>query len=351
MTIKFTKATKRSSWLRLCIAGPSGSGKTYTALRFARALASSIDKVFGLDSERGTMTKYVPIFGEFQHADLDTHAPLVYVDGIESAEAAGAEVVVVDSLSHAWSGRDGALEQVDNAARRSKSQNTFFAWRDVTPQHNRLVDALIGVRSHLITTLRTKTDYVIETVNGKQVPRKIGMAPIQRDGMEYEFDVFGEMDLDHNLIITKSRCPALADRVFAKPGEEVVEILKDWLRGDGEPVARKRPGVEEHARADQQAVTEQEMEGLRAELGLSVDAASLAQVPWRRGVARHEQLVAERAKQLMRASASKAELDAFSPVASSLPDAHRAELRDVYAAVLRDLRGREAPAGGEGAAS
>src|SRR5215467_9899167 len=52
-----------------------------------------------------------------------------------------------------------------------------------------------------------------------------------RDGIEYEFDVCGEMDQENTLVITKTRCPKLASGVFAKPGRELADTLKDWLRG------------------------------------------------------------------------------------------------------------------------
>lgn len=230
----FVKATKTQARLRLGIIGPAGSGKTYTALRVARALVGAEGRIALIDTEHGSASKYADLT-DFDTLSLESYHPERYIDAIHAAEAAGYDVVIIDSLSHAWSGKDGALELVDRAAARAKSSNSYVAWRDVTPLHNRLVDTILGARLHVIATMRSKTEYVLETVNGKQVPRKVGMAPIQRDGMEYEFDVTGDIDLDHKLAITKTRCAVLDGVVVDRPGEEFAETLRAWLT-DGAPM-------------------------------------------------------------------------------------------------------------------
>ena len=235
----FTKATKHEAKLRLALAGPSGFGKTYTALQLATHLGGPIAVV---DTERGSARKYADLF-TFDVLELDSFHPQGYIDAIHDAEAAGYAVLILDSLSHAWTGKDGALELVDKAAKRlattyrSGKEDSFTAWREVTPIHNALVDAMVQSRLHLIVTLRTKTEYVVETKDGRTAPRKIGLAPIQRDGLEYEFDVFADLDQDNNLIVRKTRCPALAGGVFAKAGKEVATILNTWLQGTPLPAA------------------------------------------------------------------------------------------------------------------
>jgi hypothetical protein len=232
MAFQFKKATKTQARLRLALIGPSGSGKTYTALTLAQHLG---ERVAVIDTERGSASKYADLFA-FDALELDTFSPLTYVDAIKAAEAAGYDVLVIDSLSHAWMGKEGALEQVDRVAARSKSNNSYTAWRDVTPMHTALIDAMLQTRCHLIVTMRAKTEYVLEANSkGKMEPRKVGMAPIQRDGMEYEFDVVGDMDFDNTLIVTKSRCSALTGAVIGKPGKELADALKAWLT-DGAPV-------------------------------------------------------------------------------------------------------------------
>jgi hypothetical protein len=162
------------------------------------------------------------------------YSPEVYTSAISFCEGQGYEVIIVDSLSHAWTGKGGALELVDNASKKYKG-NSYVAWREVTPMHRDLVEAMLQSKAHIIGTMRSKTEYVQEKNDrGKTVIRKVGMAPIQREGMDYEFDIVFDMDWDHNAIVSKSRCFTLADQVFHKPGDDVTKIILDWLT-EGKP--------------------------------------------------------------------------------------------------------------------
>lgn len=238
MTLQFTKATKAQAKLRLALIGPSGSGKTYSALKIAEVLG---DRVAVVDTERGSASKYADLF-TFDTLELDSFNPETYVEAIKSASDAGYDVLVIDSLSHAWMGKEGALEQVDKAATRSLSKNNFTAWREVTPMHNHMVDAIIQAPLHIIATMRAKTEYIMEPDSkGKMVPRKIGLAPIQRDGLEYEFDVVADMDLDNNLIVSKTRCPEVAGAVIKKPGKDFALTLKGWLSDGTAPKPKVNP--------------------------------------------------------------------------------------------------------------
>ncbi len=223
--MSFQKATKKQSRVRLALIGPSGSGKTYTALTLAGALGK---KTALIDTERGSASKYADLF-DFEVCDLETFSPENYIRTIVEAGQGGYDTLVIDSLSHAWMGKGGALEMVDQEAKRSKSNNTFTAWREVTPWHNRLVDTILQCPCHVIVTMRAKTEYAMETVNGKSVPRKVGLAPIQRDGMEYEFDVVADMDLDLNFIVSKTRCSALVGAIVNKPTADLGKTLLAWV--------------------------------------------------------------------------------------------------------------------------
>jgi hypothetical protein len=223
----FQKASKKSARLRMALIGVAGSGKTYTALNIAQHLGGPVALI---DTERGSASKYSDVF-DFDVLELESHSPQTYIDAIQAAEDAGYKVLIIDSLSHAWTGKEGALDQVTRATKRSQSGNTFGAWRDVTPMHNAMVDAIIGARLHIIATMRAKTEYVQEKneKTGKTSVRKVGMAPVQRDGLEYEFDVVADLDQDNNLIIGKTRCPAVAGAVFPKAGKDVAGKLAAWL--------------------------------------------------------------------------------------------------------------------------
>lgn len=235
----FQKAVRTQAKLRLALDGPSGSGKTYTALIAAKALANG-GKVAVIDTERGSASLYSDLF-EFDVAELHSFSPAEYIKLIEEAEEAGYSVIVIDSLSHAWEGEGGALDMVEDARKRQRTDNSFTAWKDVTPLHRRLVDAMLQSKAHIIATMRSKMDYVQEKdSNGKTVIRKVGLAPIQRQGMEYEFTIVGDIDLDHNLVISKSRMAGLADKVEHKPGEKFFKQIADWL-AMGEPAKEPEP--------------------------------------------------------------------------------------------------------------
>lgn len=223
----FQKAVKSSAKLRLAIAGPSGSGKTYTSLAIASHLGEQVALV---DTEHGSASKYADLFS-FDVATMSApFSPDKYIRAISEAAQAGYKVIILDSVSHAWNGNGGILSLVEEAGKRNKSGSSFAAWADVTPIQNRFIEAIVSSDIHIIATMRSKQEYVQEKDgNNKTVIRKVGMAPVQRDGFEYEFDVFLDMDADNNAIVSKTRCPDLARRVFNRPGADVAKILADWL--------------------------------------------------------------------------------------------------------------------------
>ncbi len=236
MTMSFKQATRTQARARIALVGPSGAGKTYSALRIARGLAGPDGRVAVIDTEHGSASKYAGTVTDFDVLELDEHSPDTYVKAILAAEAAGYDVVVIDSLSHAWSGRGGALELVDEAAARSKSSNSFAAWRLVTPKHNRLIDAIVGCKCHVVATMRAKTAYVLEQgKNGKTAPRKVGLEAVQRDGMEYEFDIVADIDLEHNLVVSKTRMAGIDAAVIPMPDEDFGRRVGEWL-SDGAPI-------------------------------------------------------------------------------------------------------------------
>lgn len=231
MSIEFTKATRAAVKARIAIAGPSGSGKTYTGLALAHGLG---DRIAVIDTERGRASLYVGLNGwEFDTLNPQSFSPASLTEALGAASGAGYEVVLVDSLSHYWMGVDGMLEQAD---RRAKGNNSFSGWKEVRPDERRMLDALASYPGHVIVTLRTKTEYVIEEDSrGKKVPRKVGMKPEQREGIEYEFDLVADMDLDNVLTVSKTRIPSLAKAVLPEPGAELAVTIRDWL-ADGEDV-------------------------------------------------------------------------------------------------------------------
>jgi hypothetical protein len=240
----FQRASKNHAKLRFAVCGPAGCGKTYTLLQLATELGGPIALI---DTERGSASKYADLF-EFDVLELDSFDPLNLIEIIEKAANAGYRVLCIDSLSHFWTGKNGELDKVDNAARSMQNPNSFAAWKTVTPIHNALIDKIVSAPFHVLASMRAKTEWVLERDDqtGKTAPRKVGLAPVMRDGIEYEFDVYGEMDQDNTLRITKSRCPKLTGSRFTKPGEEFANVLKQWLTGAPTPAektdSQKTPG-------------------------------------------------------------------------------------------------------------
>ena len=236
----FKKATKAAAKLRLGLIGPAGSGKTMSALRIAHGLGG---RVAVIDTERGSASLYSGECGlDFDVLELESYEAEKFIQAIGQAEAAGYDVLIIDSLSHAWAGKGGILEFVDQAAKRSGG-GSFSGWRDATPRHNQLVDAILGAKLHIICTLRSKVEHVIEQVNGRTQVRKVGLQPVQRDGLEYEFTVVADVTQDHELIITKTRAAWLKDKIIREAGEDLGKQLAAWL-SDGIPAPTKTAPAE-----------------------------------------------------------------------------------------------------------
>jgi len=177
----------------------------------------------------GTVVNGVRV-GEYLTINLEApFSAARYLEAIDVAEQNGVEFLIIDSLSHAWYGEGGLLDVQSNIAKRSG--NSYTAWREVTPQHNKLVDRVLQCPMHVAITLRTKTEYVIEdNGNGKKSPKKVGMAPVFRDGIEYEVTVFFELSQDHVASATKDRT-GVFDGQFFTINPDTGAKIRAWLEG------------------------------------------------------------------------------------------------------------------------
>jgi len=231
----FKKAVKHEAKLRMAISGPSGSGKTYSALAVAVPLAGD-KRVALVDTEHGSASKYADLF-DFDVVEFDNFHPDNFSKAIKAAIDAGYGAIILDSLSHAWNGKGGLLSLVDKFTKQSSGRDTFGAgWKKATPIQDRFVESIVGSPIHIIATIRSKQAYErTKDDRGKTVILKLGMAPIQRDGFEYEFDIFLNMDQDNNAIVSKSRCPALTGQVINKPDAQLADTLAGWLNGEQAP--------------------------------------------------------------------------------------------------------------------
>lgn len=267
----FAPATREKAKARLALMGVSGSGKTWTGLRITHGLSPRFAVI---DTERGAASKYAGINGvTFDTLQLHAYDPRNLIGALAAAANAGYEAVLVDSLSHFWSGTDGTLDQVDRAAKARYGNNTFGGWKEGTPLQNAMVDALLSYPGHVVATMRAHTEWSLQTnANGRKEPVRLGTRPEQRRGVEYEFDVVAQMDTENTLTVIKSRCPSLHALVLERPdGVQIAKTLLDWLN-DGAAGVDPATYVD---RATAKKVTFEELRQLRAE----VDSRGLQATP------------------------------------------------------------------------
>lgn len=223
----FRKAERKQAKIKIGLSAPSGAGKTYSALLMAYGMCGNWDKIAVIDTENGSAELYSNL-GEYSVCPLTPpFTPKKYIAAIHEAVDAGFEVLIIDSLSHAWSGEGGLLDMKDKATKASNSGNSFTAWRDITPEHNRLVDAILQSDIDVIVTTRAKSDYVITEDSGKKSIKKVGLAPIFRDGLEFELTVFFDLSQDHIATASKDRTGLFDGQNFV-PTIETGKQLVQW---------------------------------------------------------------------------------------------------------------------------
>ena len=215
----FVRAVRSQRKLRMVLTGPSGSGKTYSALKIATGLGGSIAVI---DTEHSSASIYSaePHNFVFDVEDLKHHHHQKYIDAIKDAK--DYDILIIDSMTHAWY---SALEMANGK---------FEGWAKVRPLERALIEAILDFPGSVIVTIRSKTEYVVSLKENKSgrmtnAPEKVGTAPIQSGGIEYEFDIAGDMDLNHIMSITKTRCSELDNTTWLQPGAEFADVLKAWL--------------------------------------------------------------------------------------------------------------------------
>lgn len=233
MVFQFQKARREKRKLRLAMFGPSGAGKTYSALRLATGLANG-GRIAVIDTEAGASTLYADKF-DFDILVLDKAGVDVMVQAIQAAARAGYDVLIVDSLSHAWA---ELLEEVDRLARAKYGGNTWSAWSEGTPKQKRLIRAILSYPGHFIATMRAKTEWTVSTDDrGKVRPVRVGLAPEQGKGIEYEFDMLMMVADSHEATIIKDRTGKFQDKVLIVD-EDFGRELRAWLEQGEEPSIR-----------------------------------------------------------------------------------------------------------------
>ena len=196
-----------------------------------------------IDTERGSGELYAHLMNYDVAPLTPPYIPERYIALIREAEQAGYDVLIIDSLSHAWTGEGGVLDMHEKAATAAKG-NSWAAWREVTPLHNALVDAMLGANLHIIATMRTKTAYEVTDSDGKKKPIKVGLAPVQRDGMEYEFTAVLDLTVDAHIATASKDRTRLFDGKHFTPAPETGETLRKWLETGIDPREESRKLLE-----------------------------------------------------------------------------------------------------------
>ena len=247
--MQILKAQRTRAKARVGISGPSGSGKTYSALLFAYGLVGDWEKICVIDSEVGSSNNYAHL-GEFNVLELSApFSPDRYIEAIKAAESAGMEAIVIDSVSHEWDGKGGCLEINDHLAQTKYKGNTWAAWSETTPRHQKFIEAIVGSKAHIIATSRSKTETTL--VDGK--PKKVGTKDIQRDGFEYEMTLMFNIDRDsHFAMAVKDRTSLFIDRDPFKLSIQTGEEFRKWLETGIDPrkAELEREQAEQKARDD-----------------------------------------------------------------------------------------------------
>jgi hypothetical protein len=219
------KAERKKSKIRIGMAGPSGSGKTYGALLLGRGLASAWDKVALIDTENsGNLYDHL---GDYMHGVLEPpFTPKRYMEAIQACEAAGMEVIVIDSMTHEWDGLGGYIEASEKLGQVKYKGNSWAAKSETKPEHQKLIYAIIQSPCHIISTVRSK----VETVMGEDKKvRKVGMKTVQEDGFEYEFTVFFDINREtHMATASKDRTQMFEGSEPFVITEETGRMIKAW---------------------------------------------------------------------------------------------------------------------------
>lgn len=235
----FQPASKDGHKARLSIQGPSGSGKTWTGLKIAAGLAEG-QRFAVIDTERGAAALYVnDIDAQFDTLPMHRYDPRHLRKALAAAAQRGYPVVMVDSLTHFWKGADGTLDQVDKFAKAKFGGNTFAGWGPGGELQDEMIEALMAYPGHVVATMRSSRKWVlVENERGQKAPVDMGMKAEQRNGIEFEFGVAAEMNVDNQLRFIKSRCPAFRGMEIDQP-DGAVDIAKpylDWLRAGAKEI-------------------------------------------------------------------------------------------------------------------
>lgn len=227
--MQLVQASRKNAKIKMALEGPSGSGKTYSALLLAYGLCYDWSKIAVIDTENHSSELYAHL-GNFKVLHVEApFSPERYIAAMEICEKAKMEVIIIDSISHEWQSSGGILE-----AHSLMTGNSYTNWSKLTPRHNAFVQHILQSRCHIIGTIRAKQDYVLSEKNGKQVPEKVGLKGITRDGMDFELTLVFDLNMKNMASASKDRTSMFINRPEFVISPETGKKILAWCN-EGEP--------------------------------------------------------------------------------------------------------------------
>jgi hypothetical protein len=250
------KAEKRRVKLKMAVQGPSGSGKTWGALALAKNMWPAA-KICVVDTENESASLYAD---QFEFDTIPLTPPFTtdrYEACVDAIVAGGYDVAIIDSITHQWDGEGGILRRKEELDQRPGS-NSYTNWSTFTPEHQHFIEVLKQAPIHIIATMRSKQDYILtQNDKGKSKPVKVGMAPVQRDGFDYEFSIVFDVQMDHKANVSKNRTGLFEGKVLNLADKKVAEELRNWVESGKEvthtPAPTKPEAVEQKTQKAQPA--------------------------------------------------------------------------------------------------
>jgi hypothetical protein len=239
--MEFKDANRSDVRMKMALAGKSGAGKTYGALKIAKGLVNDMSKVGIAQTEAGRAQCYLDDASKFKVLEMvPPFSPESFIEVIDKAERAGLKCLIIDSISDEWAGIGGSLDV--HAGVSEVTKNSFTAWKKVTPRHDAVFNKILQSPIHIICTVKKKTETIMENVNGKSVPKKVGVKDIAREDTEYKWILQLDLDQDGNLAkASKDNTGLFQDKPPFKISEQTGTTIRNWcLNKKGEENERSK---------------------------------------------------------------------------------------------------------------
>ncbi len=236
------------------LCGPSSSGKTFSALRLATGMQRVIGgDVFFIDTEARRGLHYADRF-KFRHVPLEApFGPLDYLACIEHCVARGANVIVIDSLTHEHSGIGGVAHQsekyLDDKAGddfKKRDKLKMLSWVKPKRERAQLNARIVQLGINLVCCYRAKDKIKPSETGGS--PDKLGWQPETTSDLHYDMTKTfllppGCRGVPAQQPVTEAekrlaKDPAQFEGWF-RPGEPLSEDMGErmarWAAGDSAP--------------------------------------------------------------------------------------------------------------------